>query len=35
MGLRIEGDQQKLKAIEAHIPKEYQDDFKRGYSTTP
>ena len=35
MGLRIEGDQQKPKAIETHIPKEYQDAFKRGYSITP
>lgn len=29
------GDQQKLKAIEAHIPKEYRKAFEQGYSTAP
>lgn len=29
------GGQQKVKAIEAHIPKEYQEKFRQGYSVTP
>lgn len=29
------GGQQKSKAIEAHIPKEYREKFKQGYSVAP
>lgn len=29
------GGQQKVKAIEAHVPSKYRDTFKQGYSITP
>lgn len=29
------GGQQKLKAIEAHIPNKYREQFRQGYTATP